>query len=43
MPRIAKLNLADAILCMGALLPLLRHLGGESSVQEWVRAMGLRD
>ena len=42
MVSIAGLPLADAILCMGALLPLVEHLGGEKNVQEWRQAMGLR-
>lgn len=40
-PRMGVLPLADVVLCVGALLPLVRHLAGERGVQEVLSAMGL--
>lgn len=40
-PRVGVLPLADAVLCVGELLPLVRYLAGEEGVQEVLAAMGL--
>lgn len=40
-PRLGLLPLADAALCVEALLPILRHLAGPGGVTEALRAFGL--